>query len=537
MISIIASDKNFVKNFIGVRMPAILDGNVVLEMRNIVKQFPKVLANNNINIKLHKGEILSLLGENGAGKSTLMNVLYGLYKPTSGEIYLNGEKVVFSSPKDAIVKGLGMVHQHFMLIGTLTVTENIILGSEPGKGGVIDYRKAREEVKNLSEKYGLHVDPDALIETMPVGLQQRVEILKALYRKANVLILDEPTAVLTPQEVDELFGVIKTLVETGVSVIIITHKLDEVKEISDRSYILRRGEISGECITANVSKSELANLMVGRDVVLTVHKESREVNDEPVMKIRGLNVKNDKNIPAVVDLDLDIRPGEIVGIAGVDGNGQTELAEAIRSLRDVEAGTIEFKGEDITHLKTKELMDRKMAYVPADRHRFGLVLPMTVAENSILGYHDRVPFVNSAKSLKLNLEKVITDSENLVGQYDIRTPGVQIPAGNLSGGNQQKVILAREFSREPEFLLITQPTRGLDVGAIEYIHSQILAMRDKGVAILLISLELEEIFSLSDRIKVIFDGQLVKEFRPEETDEKEVGLYMTGGRGGELHAE
>ncbi|MDC7226429.1 MAG: ABC transporter ATP-binding protein [Spirochaetales bacterium] len=510
-------------------MPAILDRNVVLEMRNIVKQFPKVLANNNINIKLYEGEILSLLGENGAGKSTLMNVLYGLYKPTSGDIFLNGEKVSFSSPKDAILRGLGMVHQHFMLVETLSVTENIILGSEPGKAGVIDYKTAREEVKNLSEKYGLNVDPDALVESMPVGLQQRVEILKALYRKANVLILDEPTAVLTPQEVDELFEVIKTLVATGVSVIIITHKLEEVKEISDRSYILRRGEISGECNTADVSKEELANLMVGRDVVLTVQKETKASTVEPVLKIRGLNVKNDKGIVAVSNLNLDIRPGEIVGVAGVDGNGQTELAEAVRSLRDVESGTILFKEEDITSLKTKELIDRKMAYVPADRHRFGLVLPMTVAENTVLGYHDREPAVKSKNSLIMNLGEIAADAEALVEQYDIRTPGVQVPAGTLSGGNQQKVILAREFSREPEFLLVTQPTRGLDVGAIEYIHSQILAMRDKGVAILLISLELEEIFSLSDRIEVMFEGRLVKEFSPEETDEKEVGLYMTGG--------
>ena len=518
-------------------MSAIPGGNVVLEMRNIVKQFPKVLANNNINIKLYEGEILSLLGENGAGKSTLMNVLYGLYKPTSGEIFLNGKEVVFGSPKDAIACGLGMVHQHFMLVDNLTVTENIILGSEPGRGGVIDYRKAREEVKNLSQKYGLNVDPDAVIETLPVGLQQRVEILKALYRKANVLILDEPTAVLTPQEVDELFAVVKTLVETGVSVIIITHKLEEVKAISSRSYILRRGEIAGECNTADVTKEELANLMVGRNVVLTVQKTGARSEKPAVMKIRNLNVKNDKDLPAVNDLSLDIRPGEIVGIAGVDGNGQTELAEAIRSLRKVESGTIEFKGEDITHLKTKELINRKMAYVPADRHRFGLVLPMTVAENSVLGYHDSVPAIKSRRGISMNLAGIAAHSEELVGQFDIRTPGVHVPAGNLSGGNQQKVILAREFSREPEFLLVTQPTRGLDVGAIEYIHSRILEMRDKGVAVLMISLELEEIFSLSDRIKVMFEGRLVKEFLPEETDEKEVGLYMTGGKGGAADAE
>lgn len=513
------------------------DRKIVLEMRNIVKQFPKVLANNNINIKLYEGEILSLLGENGAGKSTLMNVLYGLYKPTSGQILLNGEEVSFSSPKDAIAQGLGMVHQHFMLVETLTVTENIILGSEPGRGGIIDYKAAREEVKNLSIKYGLKVDPDALIETMAVGLQQRVEILKALYRKAKVLILDEPTAVLTPQEVDELFEVVKTLVATGVSVIIITHKLEEVKEISNRSYILRRGEISGECNTAEVSKADLANLMVGRDVVLTVHKEARVEKGDPVLRIRNLNVKDDKDIQAVSELNLDVSPGEIVGIAGVDGNGQTELAEAIRSLRNVESGTIEFKGEDITHLTTKELIERKMAYVPADRHRFGLVLPMTVAENSVLGYHDSPPAVSSSHGIRLNLDIIAAGAEDLVAQYDVRTPGVNVPAGNLSGGNQQKVILAREFSREPEFLLVTQPTRGLDVGAIEYIHSQILEMRKKGVAILLISLELEEIFSLSDRIEVMFEGRLVKRFKPEETDEKEVGLYMTGGNEGAADAE
>ncbi len=518
-------------------MAATPDGKVVLEMRNIVKQFPKVLANNNINIKLHEGEILALLGENGAGKSTLMNVLYGLYKPTSGDILLNGKKVSFSSPKDAIACGLGMVHQHFMLIDTLSVTENIIIGNEPGKAGVIDYKKAREQVRSLSEKYGLRVDPDSLIESMPVGLQQRVEILKMLYRNANVLILDEPTAVLTPQEVDELFDVIKALVKTGVSVIIITHKLEEVKAISDRTYILRRGEISGECNTADVSKADLANLMVGREVVLNVHKEARTISGPPVLKIRGLNVRNDKDIPAVVDLDLDVSPGEIVGIAGVDGNGQTELAEAIRSLRSVDSGLIEINNEDVTHLKTKELINRKMAYVPADRHRFGLVLPMTVAENSVLGYHDKVPALKSKNGLALDLDSIAEGAETLVAQYDIRTPGVHVPAGNLSGGNQQKVILARELSRDPDFLLVTQPTRGLDVGAIEYIHSRILAMRAKGVAILLISLELEEIFSLSDRIEVMFEGRLVKSFDPKETDEKEVGLYMMGGQGGSGNAE
>ena len=507
-------------------MSRIQESPVCLEMRNIVKRFPKVLANNNINLKLHKGEILSLLGENGAGKSTLMNVLYGLFKPTSGQIFLDGKETSFSSPRDAIEKGLGMVHQHFMLVDNLTVTENIILGTEPGKGGMIDYKKAREEVVALSKKYRLEIDPDARIETMSVGLQQRVEILKALYRKARILILDEPTAVLTPQEVEELFEVVKKLVETGVSIIIITHKLEEVKAISDRVYILRRGEITGEHRTEDVSKADLANLMVGRDVVLTVSREIRKAQGDPVFSIENLKVESDKGIPAVDGLSLEIRPGEIVGIAGVDGNGQNELAEAVRGLRQADSGRVLFRGKDVTTLSTAKKIRGKMGYVPADRHRYGLVLPMTVSENVALGYHLNPPNV---KGINLDLEYMDSNAEGLVSSFDIRTPGVNVPAATLSGGNQQKVILAREFSKEPEFLLVSQPTRGLDVGAIEYIHSQVLAMRDKNVAILLISLELEEIFALSDRILVMYEGKIVKEFDPETTNDKEVGLYMTGG--------
>ena len=510
-------------------MDRMQDKPVCLEMRNIVKRFPRVLANNNINLKLHEGEILSLLGENGAGKSTLMNVLYGLYKPTSGQIFLNGEETSFSSPRDAIGKGLGMVHQHFMLIDTLTVTENIILGTEPGKGGVIDYRKAREEVVALSEKYHLEIDPDARIETLSVGLQQRVEILKALYRKARILILDEPTAVLTPQEVEELFVVVRKLVETGVSIIIITHKLEEVKAISDRVYILRRGEITGEHITSGVTKAQLANLMVGRDVVLTVARKKKQISGEPVFSVENLTVMSDKDYPAVKDLSLKIAPGEIVGIAGVDGNGQTELAEAIRGLRKAASGRILFKGEAVTGARTSDMIRNRMGYVPADRHRYGLVLPMTISENVAMGYHLTPP---NARGVNLDLAYMDRNAGKLVKDFDIRTPGVNVPASNLSGGNQQKVILAREFSREPEFLLVSQPTRGLDVGAIEYIHSQILKMRDNNVAILLISLELEEIFALSDRILVLYEGEIVGEFLPDKTSDKEVGLYMTGGQGG-----
>lgn len=508
-------------------MSTVKKDRIVLEMQHISKQFPNVLANEDVSIHLNEGEIISLLGENGAGKSTLMNVLYGLYRPTSGKIILKGEEVEFSSPKDAIAKGLGMVHQHFMLIDTLTVTENIILGSEPGKAGVINYKSARKEVAELSKKYHLDVDPDALISNLPVGLQQRVEILKALYRKASILILDEPTAVLTPHEVDQLFVVINKLKDSGVSMIIITHKLEEVKAISNRVYILRRGKCEGERATKNITKEEMANLMVGREVVLTVHKEKKVVTGDPIFSLDDIIVKNTKGINALDRLSLTVRPGEIVGIAGVDGNGQTELADAIMGMCKLESGKIVYKGEPLGKYSTRERRNRKISNVPADRHRFGLILPMSVSENMVLGFHNEKPYVHG---INLALDVIHDFSEKMVKDFDIRTPGVDIPAGNLSGGNQQKVILAREFSRNPDFLLVAQPTRGLDVGAIEYIHSQILKMRDRNVGILLISLELEEVFSLSDRILVLYEGKIVKEFDPEKTTDKEVGFYMTGGK-------
>lgn len=502
-------------------------GTVVLEMEHITKQFPKVLANDDISINLKKGEILSLLGENGAGKSTLMNILYGLIQPTSGTIKLEGEHLELSSPRDAIENGLGMVHQHFMLIETLTVAENIILGNEPANAGVIDHKRAKKSVKELSEQHQLPINPNEIIENLSVGLQQRVEILKALYREAKILILDEPTAVLTPQEVDELFMVIRGLRDKGVSIIIITHKLEEVKEISDRVYILRRGKLVGERITKEVSKEDLANLMVGREVVLTVEKKEKKVTAEPVFELEEISVYGDKNVYALENLSLDVRPGEIVGIAGVDGNGQSELAEAIMGLRDVDRGKILYESRDMTRISTRQRIKNRFSYVPADRQRFGLILDMEVSENLVIGRHVDPPF---AKRINLNLQKIEEYSQKLVDDFDIRTPSVHVPASNLSGGNQQKVILAREFGKDPKFLLVYQPTRGLDVGAIEYIHSQILRMRDENVAILLISLELEEIFSLSDRILVLYEGKIVKEFAPDKTDEKEVGFYMTGGR-------
>lgn len=492
----------------------------------MTKRFPRVLANENINLKLYKGEIIALLGENGAGKSTLMNVLYGLYRPSAGSILLNGKEVSFRSPREAIECGLGMVHQHFMLVDNLTVTENIILGMEPAKGGVVDYKTAADDVRELSSKFGLEVDPDVLIEDLSVGLQQRVEILKALYRRARILILDEPTSVLTPQEVEDLFSVIKTLRDSGTSIIVITHKLEEVKAISDRVYILRHGRISGECRAKETGKEELANLMVGRNVVLSVAKEKHRALETPLFAIDSLAVGNAKGLQVLRGLSLKVRPGEIVGIAGVDGNGQKELAEAIMGLADVQSGKLLYDGREITAMSTRKRIESGISYVPADRHRSGLILPFSVAENILMGKHRKRPWV---KGITLQREEIERYAEKLAEDFDIRAASVNDPATNLSGGNQQKVILAREITREPKFLLVCQPTRGLDVGAIEYVHSRILEMRGKDVGILLISLELEEIFSLADRILVLYEGRIVKELNPEETDEKTVGFHMTGG--------
>ncbi|MDX9800440.1 MAG: ABC transporter ATP-binding protein [Spirochaetia bacterium] len=504
----------------------------ILETHRITKQFPRVLANDDISIRLHKGEILSILGENGAGKSTLMNILYGLYRPTSGKIILKGKETSFSSPRDAIGAGLGMVHQHFMLVETLTVTENIILGSEPSRGGIIDYQLAKKQVLEISDLYGLHVDPDERIENLPVGLQQRVEILKALYRHAEILILDEPTAVLTPQEVEELFRVILALRGKGVSIIIITHKLEEVIAISDRVYILRRGKLSGEGDIKDLTKESLANMMVGRDVVLRVLKKDYEETKyddkkESVFSIENLTVLKKGSQPILRDITFNVLPGEIVGIAGVDGNGQSELSQAVMGLIKIDSGSIILNEKEISKLTTKQRIARGISYVPADRQRDGLVLEMSVSENIIIGRHDRKPFVKSAG--RINHQEIKNYAQKLTSDFDIRTPSVSVSSGALSGGNQQKVILAREFSRSPLFLLLNQPTRGLDVGAIEYIHSRIMEMKEKGAAILLVSLELEEIFALSDRILVIYEGAIVTELKTEDTTDNEVGLYMTGG--------
>ena len=503
---------------------------LVLETKDIVKHFGKVYANQKVSIKLYEREILGLLGENGAGKSTLMNVLYGLYHPNSGQIYLHGKEVRFHSPKDAIRQGLGMVHQHFMLVETLTVTENIILGSEPAAGGIIKQHEAHKQIANLSRSYGLRVDPDAKIENLSVGEQQRVEILKALYRQAQILILDEPTAVLTPQEVEEFFKVIHQLRSQGISVIIITHKLEEVKRITDRVYVMRGGKVVGEEKTAQVTKEHLANLMVGREIVLMVHRQAKgqvSSSASPTFCIEELQVRDDRNLPAIRGVSIDIYPGEIVGIAGVDGNGQRELAETIIGLRSPQKGRLRYNDHDISTLSIRKRIQKKMGRVPADRQGTGLVLPMLVQENMVIGIHNHPPYSNF---WRLNYESFQKNATELVGAFDIRPPDPAIRAAHLSGGNQQKVILAREFSRQPQFLLISQPTRGLDVGAIEYIHERILQMSEQQVAILLISLELEEILALSDRILVLRKGEIIKEFNSKEATAQKIGSYMTGGQ-------
>lgn len=497
-----------------------------------------VRANHNVNISLHKGEVLGLLGENGAGKSTLMNLLYGLFQPTSGGVYIHNRLVHFHSPKDAIHAGLGMVHQHFMLVETLTVAENIVLGNEPSKAGFINFKQAKQEVADLGRRYSLLVNPDDKIINLSVGVQQRVEILKALYRRATVLILDEPTAVLTPQEAAGLFEVVRALAKSGVSIILITHKLNEVKEISDRVYIMRQGEVVKESRTDKISIQELADAMVGRKVKLTgstmrlvptgggLKKNARKQLVEPVVRLSKVVIQDDRKLNAINGIDLEVKAGEIVGIAGVDGNGQSELAEGIIGGRRLAAGHIFYNGSDITQCSIKERMHMHIGYVPADRHRYGLVLPFTLSENAVLGIHDAAPFSRRAV---LNSDRINKYSQKMVSAYDVRPVDITNIASNLSGGNQQKMVLGREFSCAPTFMIIAQPTRGLDIGAIEYIHEEILQMRKSNVAILLISLELEEIFALSDRILVLHKGEIVHETDPATATENEIGLHMLGG--------
>jgi general nucleoside transport system ATP-binding protein len=503
-----------------------VDEGPVLELRGITKRFPAVLANDHIDFDLHRGEVHALLGENGAGKTTLMNVLYGLYQPDEGQILVKGEPVRFHSPKDAINRGIGMVHQHFMLIPVMTVAENIVLATEPSRAGILlDYATARKRVGDLSKTFGFAIDPDARVEAITVGQQQRVEILKALYRHADILILDEPTAVLTPQEAGELFEILRTLTREGMSVIFITHKLNEVLDIADRITVLRRGKQIDTVSRAGATEEGLARMMVGRDVVLRVDKEP-SAPSEPVLQVEDLQVLDDRGLPAVRGVSFQARAGEIVGLAGVDGNGQTELVEAISGLRKVTEGTVRIKGRDVTHAHTHEILDLGLGHIPEDRQRRGLVLEFSLAENLALHDYDKQP---NSRLGWLFPKRIVRWARGLLQQFDVRGGGPQTRASALSGGNQQKVVLAREISRDPGVLLAAQPTRGLDVGAIEFVHRRLVEARDRGKAVLLVSLELDEILSLSDRILVIYEGRIAAEYGP-DVSEEELGIAMTGGR-------
>ena len=495
----------------------------VIEMLGIRKEFPGIVANDDIYLRVEEGEIHAILGENGAGKSTLMSILFGLYKADKGVIKVRGKEVSIKSPNDAYALGIGMVHQHFQLVHNFTVAENIILGKEGGF--VYDIKKASRKIKEISERYGLQIEPDMVIEDITVGMQQRVEILKMLYRDADILIFDEPTAVLTPQEIDELIEIMKNLAKEGKSIILITHKLDEIKRTAKRCTVIRRGKFIGEVDVASTSAQEMAAMMVGRPVSFVVEKEKREPG-EVMLEVKDLNVRNNKGVLGVKDFSLAIRSGEIVGIAGVDGNGQTELVEAITGLRKIESGSVLFKGEDITSLSIKDRNDRGLGHIPEDRQKRGLVLGAPLTTNMVIKDFDRPPF--SRKGL-LNQEAIREYSASIVKEFDVRSgEGIDSLAGKLSGGNQQKAIIGREVTKDPDVLIAVQPTRGLDVGAIEFIHKSLVTQRDKGKAVLLVSFELDEIFNLSDRIAVINAGRLVDIVKTEDTDVHKVGLMMAG---------
>lgn len=497
----------------------------IIEMLNIRKEFPGIVANDNITLQVKPGEIHALLGENGAGKSTLMSVLFGLYKPEAGEIKVKGKKVNIDNPNVANDLGIGMVHQHFKLVHNFTVTENIILGQEPTERGRLNIDKAAEKIKELSERYGLEVDPYRKIMDITVGMQQRVEILKMLYRNAEILIFDEPTAALTPQEIIELIDIMKKLIKEGKSIILITHKLKEIKSVADRCTIIRRGKYIDTVDVESTTEEELASLMVGRDVNFVVEKEEAKPQDI-VLKIKDLVVRDSRKLKAVDGLNLEIKAGEILGIAGVDGNGQSELLEAISGLRSIESGKVELLGQDITNIPIRKRTELGIAHIPQDRHKHGLILDFKLAENMVLQTYYKAPY---SKNGLLNQEAINKKAEELIEEFDVRSgQGIYSSTRSMSGGNQQKAIIAREVDRSPELLIAGQPTRGLDVGAIEFIHKKLIEERDKGRAVLLISLELDEVMNVSDRIAVIYEGKIVGVMDAKDATEQKLGLMMAG---------
>jgi simple sugar transport system ATP-binding protein len=502
---------------------------VRLELRDVTKRFPGIVANHAVSLVVEPGEIHALLGENGAGKTTLMNVLYGLYHADEGEILLDDRPVHFDSPRDAIDAGLGMVHQHFMLVPVFTVTENVMLGVEEVRGtaGFLDRRRAARKVRDISERHGLHVPVSALVEDLPVGVQQRVEIVKSLYRKAEILILDEPTAVLTPQETEELFGVMRSLQEEGTSIIFITHKLKEVLAIADRITVLRRGRVVGSARPQETSEAELAAMMVGRAVQLEVEKTPAQPG-APVLEIRDLVVRDDRGHPAVSGVNLEVRAGEIVCIAGVQGNGQTELIEAVTGLRRPDSGRIDLLGREVSKASPRDILHLQVGHVPEDRQADGLIMDFPIADNMVLNTYNEAPF---AKWIVRDRKAVLAAAEERARAFDVRTQHVEQPVSALSGGNQQKVIVAREFSRPIKLLVASQPTRGLDVGSIEYIHERIVEKRDEGAAVLIVSAELDEVMALADRIAVMYRGQILAVVTPEDTSNEQLGLLMAGSVG------
>ncbi len=497
----------------------------VLEARNVTKIFPGVIANEDVNLQLHQGEILALLGENGAGKSTLMNIIFGLYHPTNGEILVNGQPVRMKTPRDAIKLGIGMVHQHFQLVPVMTVADNIMLGDESVKNGLLDRRAVAARIRELSAKYSLEVDPDGVIEDLPVGVRQRVEILKALYRNANILILDEPTAVLTPQEIEGLFRVMQTLREQGNSIIFITHKLKEVLRIADRIVVLRGGRVVGDADPKRATQQQLASLMVGREVILTVEKTPAQPK-EVVLAVEGLKATSDLGEPALRGVSFQVSAGEILGVAGVQGNGQTELVEVITGLRKADAGRIELGGADMTNASPRRIThEGKSSHVPEDRHAYGMVDSYSIADNLVLNQYYLPPY---AKAATIQQGAIAEHAQALVEKFDVRTPSIYTHGGSLSGGNQQKMVVAREFSRPIQLLIAAQPTRGIDVGSIEFIHNQIVAKRDEGVAVLLVSAELDEIMALSDRIAVMYKGEIIDIVARADATREGLGLLMAG---------